>query len=233
MKSPLFQRKQVYPFLGGIEALAEAPYNMPDIASVRRFHPNLESSTLDTSSFILWKKDKKFKVTNNFPWDEVTPRYLGNSLLGKNSILEILPDFYDGVVEEEFELINPSDDPSELYALSSKHTFLEKKYTIKELEYLKAGVLGRRITKREAYVHPLWLALFNRDVNDLELMVNWVWEHKEKNERLMGIYVTDPGKLCAFTWKSKGLIDDCNALATTGFNHEKKFLTASLTQGKS
>mgnify|MGYP001573849023 CR=1 FL=1 len=222
-----FVKKTIYPSLQGIETVTEAPYTVSDLASVRRFYTEFKDSTFDTASFILWKKDRKFKVTNNFPWEDVAIKYLGDSLLGQKSILEILPSHYEGLEEEEFELIRPADDPSELYAVKSKYTFLGKNYTLEELQERDAGLLGSGLTKREAYVHPIWLALFRGNVQELEMMVDWVWDFRGDNERFMGVYLENPGKLCALTWKSRGLINDANIIATTGFNNEKKFLTNS------
>lgn len=220
-----FQKRTVFQNLRGIERISSPPYALPDLASVRRFYPELENSTLDTASFILWRNERKFKVTNKFPWGEVVPRYLGDSRLGKNSILEILPSFYDATVEEEFDIVHPVDDPSEIYAVSSRRTILNNKYTKEELKSFHAAVLGRGLTKKEAYVHPLWSALFNGNILELEYMVDWVWSFEDKEEPFMGVYLESPGKLCALTWKSRGYAEESNIMATTGFNHEKKFLT--------
>lgn len=222
-----FQRKIVYPHLRGIEDLTEQPYAIPDIAAARVFHADLENSTLDTSSCILWKKGGIFKVTNNFPWQEIVPKYLGDSHLGKKSVIEILPDTFAATEEEEFQLINPSDDPQEVYALSTKHTFLRSDFTKEELKLLNAGRIGEGLERQEAYVHPIWAAIMNK--NDLEhrFVVDWIWQNRHDHEKLMGIYLEDPQKLCAITLKYRGRINDGNILGTTGFNCEKRFLTTS------
>ncbi len=228
-----FKKRFVSSYLKGIETITKPPYHLADIALARRFYSNLENSTFDTASFIIWNKNRRFKVTNNFPWDELIPKYLGNSIFGLMSIIEILPSFYEQLEEEEFELVNPTDDPSEIYVFQSRNTFFTKNYTKSELQKLNAGIIGKELQRDKAYTHPIWLALFSGCKPDLESFVEWVWGEKGYNEMAMGIYLQDPRKLCALTWKFRGLANYCNALATTGFNNDKYFLDVDSIQRKS
>ena len=220
-----FETVPIGRYLAGIEALPTAPWSFSDIVAGRSFYPNELSRTLDTSTFILWQRGRKCKVTTVYPWGNIKREYLDDCILGKRSIISPLPSEYGAAAAAEFQIVNPSDDPSAEYVLSLKHTLIRNSFSLDELKELRAGKLGEGLTKEEALQHPLWLALLDGDQEQLENMVdsfsddNWSYA-----ENPFAMYLEYPGKPAVLTWRALGADKEYGANAASSFDKQKVYV---------
>lgn len=237
MSSYPWKQNNISKYLQGIEEIEDkVPWTLAEImeAKIDGFYPALINESFDTSTFILWNKEHRFKVTDSFPWRTIKSDYLGRSKLGPYSVIEIMPSEYEELESEEFCIAVPVDDQSESYVLPSRYCIPGRKFGKKELLSLGGGIIEQGLTRRQAFSHPIWLEVFHGKKDVLERMVEWVWEKEKWDEILpMGVYIQDPEKFAALPWKVLALNKKNAISACVGFNYGKVFLTTDLAQRKS
>ena len=220
-----FETVPIGRYLAGIEALPTAPWSFSDIVAGRSFYPNELSRTLDTSTFILWQRGRRCKVTTKYPWENIKREYLDDCFLGKRSIISPIPSEYGAAAAEEFQIVNPSDDLPAEYAISARHILRRNSFTLAELEKLGAGKLGEGLTREEALQHPIWLALLDGDQEQLENMVDsFSDDHWSYAENPFAIYLEYPGKPAVLTWRALGADKEYGASAASSFDKQKVFI---------
>ncbi|HIH15440.1 MAG: hypothetical protein QT08_C0004G0003 [archaeon GW2011_AR17] len=229
-----FKYLETKPFLEGLEECGHI-WNFSDISLARMFYDDLKD--ISTSTFVLFGKEKgKFKVTDQFPLRNIKKRYLGNSDLGEESIIEILPDEYTSVDAEEFQIVSAYDTIMAKFVMPVSQ-YKERLYLKQELIDLRASPIGVGLTIEERRRHHVWQALFNNKKRDLEDFIEFV-NLQESQARSMPIFLEYAGKYTAVAWQSCSFRRHFCAIGNEGFDIEKRFLLdiieeKALAQGKS
>ncbi|MDP3727913.1 MAG: hypothetical protein Q8R18_00520 [bacterium] len=210
------------PFLQDLEE-SKVPWSFVDICMARTFYPNFKNISLDTSTLVLFGKGGKCKITNNFPWRQIKPEYLGNSELGEKSVIEILPDEYDSIDAKELQIVYLQDTMIKKFVIPASQYTKGGIYKEKELLDMGASRLGEKLKTKERRTHHIWQALFNNNPNSLEKFIKFVDSNKGEEDS-MPIYLENAGKYMAVPWETGSLERHYCAIGNAGFDLKKSFL---------
>ncbi len=218
--SALFQEVKIAPSLADMNILRKEPIGVADICGIRVFYHS--EKQYDARTCILWYQGY-FKCAEKFPWRNIKQNFLIDSSVGK--VIGLIPQEYDAVHEKEFELINPRDAPSEIYALERKRKNGINPTSKADLLKQNAGRMNEPLTRIQASIHPVWLAVFNNNYPELSDFVDWVWDESSKSTaRAMAMYIEDPKQSSAIAMQCAGRDRNFCLDCREGFEKEKVFL---------